>query len=1394
MASKGAVKAIKACIDKQEYQKAVDLAVDVTKHDPKNHTAFLFLGFAHEKLGNIDPAEKALSSAASLKPQDAQPLKGLVSLYEKQGSLKLDQYHQAVHQLARIYAEQGNREQCQNTVDKYELFAKKHGSQAQYRRALELILPDSDLYATLEGRVLSPALAYQRILESAQAEKANWIETQIAERRTRLGARIDQVTQDVKCEAIAKFQIDAKYEALIHWTRDDDVRHELEQQYFQRLFDDLTVLPADQKPTQRDRVLNIANGMVIIKQQFAPAWKVALEWVDAEDLGDWDISILSEYIDYFPDDGLSKVLRGFLDNASSPFPHTKTEKQSDEPAEAQLSEADQLILMSDGLDDCPQSHLAHRIMAHVFLHLEEYESAADTARKAQKLHHEAQRMFGLNLQSSIDGVNLTLANALIYYQSPRHHAESKSLFEAVLAHKPKLTSALLGVGLIYEEDEDYSEAAHFLERAAERDDQNLRILLELAWCKALSQDLCKGLEELQHILSALNAQEPINSSMKAEALYRIGYCKWHIESSAAARKNKNGPYKDLIDAVKANPSYAPAYTLLGIYFQDYGKSKQRARVALQKAFELSTSELQAAERLARLFADRGEWDLVELVAQRVINSGKAKPAPGSKKKALSWPFSAMGIVQINKQHYSNAIISFQAALRVHPGDYHSWVGLGESYHNSGRFLAASKAFEKAESLDHSLPPDQTWFAKYMLANVQKEMGDFDKSIEQYQLVLEIRNGEHGVLVALLQALCENAWSKIAQGMFEQAADLAATAIATALEIARQQVHTFNLWKAVGDACSALARVKAFAPKLDFQKLVQLLTEQATAAEFEILQDQDKAAIDALQDARGQSPDCPADKCLIAAIMAHKRAIHACAHDRHAQAVSWFNLGSAEHQAYVYAGVTLQVKGHQPRRFIKAAVRCFKRAIELEAGNSEFWNSLAVVTMTLNPKVSQHSFVRSLHLNDHSARTWTNLGALYLLHNDVQLANLAFTRAQSADPEYADAWIGQGLLATLHGAIDEARGLFTHAFEISDSGSLVSRRHYARSAFDHLLKASSNKSRDIARLLEPLFATRQLHLLSPTNVTVTHLMALYAERAGDYGSAIAALSQVCDMIEAEYEESESESTLVQFAQAKSDLARVQLANAELELAVDNAQTALALSEEESASAAFAEQVHKLRLSAHITAGLAYSRLKAIEQSIKMFQAALGESSGNPDVVCMLAQVLWAKGGQAEKEAAQSQLFDCVSDHPHHVRSILLLATIGLLDGDSDILDAVLDDLQGLLISDKVSEHDKIEVTKVITAINTCSAHDDEDASKAMAEEALRSIMLSPAQPHGWLQLAYGGNAYAADVAKANSLKQMPPNGGLEATDVSQAFANTGCKEDMDQAKMLAPWAVGSFDDE
>jgi superkiller protein 3 len=89
---------------------------------------------------------------------------------------------------------------------------------------------------------------------------------------------------------------------------------------------------------------------------------------------------------------------------------------------------------------------------------------------------------------------------------------------------------------------------------------------------------------------------------------------------------------------------------------------------------------------------------------------------------------------------------------------------------------------------------------------------------------------------------------------------------------------------------------------------------------------------------------------------------------------------------------------------------------------------------------------------------------------------------------------------------------------------------------------------------------------------------------------------------------------------------------------------------------------------------------MDQAIEMFRAALEESDGAPDIVCLLAQVLWAKGGEQQRGVARDQLFDCVEKHPGHIGAIPLLGVIAVLDGDQETIEAVTSDLQGLRATD------------------------------------------------------------------------------------------------------------------
>lgn len=1263
-----------------------------------------------------------------------------------------------------------------------------------------MLLPTSSVYEFLEGRIPHPSHTYVKIAELVEADEKERLNKEIGERRTRLGAKIGQVTTEVKRDVFTSSGLEQIYQNIIDWSAEDDVRREYEEKLLQHAYDTLVVLPAQNKTQTRDRVKELARGMVIIKHPFALAWQIVLEWKDGESLAEWDVGILREYIEYFPENGLSKVLSGYLDSEISPFitpSETGKADVADTGMETSLTTEDRLLLITEGFEESPSSVLAHRIMGEYYLALEEFESAVDVSRKARTLVTAATQASGLNFQETLDSINITLASSLTQFQLPRNHPEARIIFESVLKRKPASTAALIGTGLILQEQEDYGEALHLFSLALNYDPKNVRVKSEAAWCKALNGDFSEGLKELENCLPLLSTTDNRTRDLKSLVLYRVGICLWHLDSSKAARKDRNGAYARFLASLQANMNFAPAYTILGIYYADYAKDKKRARKCFQKAIELSPSELEAAERLARTFADQTDWDLVEVLAQRVIDSGKVRPTPGSKRKGVSWPFAALGVVQLNKQEYARSIASFQAALRISPEDYHSWVGLGESYHNSGRYIAATKAFQQAEKFEAEIERKGTrerWFAKYMLANVKRELGDHDEAIAGYEEVLVLRPEEFGVSIALLQTLVEGGWQNIELGFFGQAADNARKAIAVASNIVTMRANAFNLWKAIGDACSIISWAQTHIQEFPLGKVKELLECEIDVQEYELLSEVDGVGKEIVSSLGVEGLDLPSrlTQCSHAAILAHKRGIHATAGDLHAQAVAWYNLGWAEHRAYACTHSHNRPRDQKkPKKYLKCAMRCFKSAIELEAGNSDFWDSLGVVTTQLNPKVSQHAFVRSLYLNDKSARVWTNLGTLYLLQNDFQLANDAFTRAQSADPDYAHAWLGQGLLALLLGDEKESQMLFTHAFEIADATSLLTKRQYALSTFDHLL-SSPTASNNITDLIQPLFALNQLQSQVPSDPPYHHLYALFAERVGNYTDALDTLLSVCSAVEAEYEVSESPSSLAKYAQAKADTARIQLARHQYNHAAETAETALDLSTDEEGGVMDSDARRKCRLSAHLTAGLAHFFIGSMDQAIEMFRAALVESDEAPDIVCLLAQVLWAKGGEKQRSVARDQLFDCVEKHPGHVGAIILLGVTAVLDDDQETLEAVTSDLQGLRANDDLDAHQRQKLGELLAAIATLG-HDPAGQDAEVLSEVTKSVMLSPSKPHGWTQLAaLSEEPFPADMARLTATRAVPPAGSLVAEDLCLAYAGTGRLADAQRAIVMAPWTKCGWD--
>ncbi|KAM0231006.1 hypothetical protein ACHAPO_008835 [Fusarium lateritium] len=1403
--TKAALKGINDAIRQQKFDDAVSKARDLLEKDPKNYQAHIFLAFALDKQDRLDQAQETYRSATWLRPQEAQAWQGLIKLFEKQNNKKLADYHQAVVNLAQIYRDVDDMYKAQDVVIKFIDFARVKGDDIQYAEALSIQLPESPLYPVLEGRFPHPAKTYETVALILEKYEKHRINTLIGERRTKLGAKLSEVTLDAKREVYSQSKLENIYRQLINWTNDDDLRRQYEEKLLQLCYDRLLVAPSGaEKDTERQKVLDLANGMVAIKYPYKLAWDISIEWQDKKEVREWDVDVLRAYCSFFPDSDLYKVITSYLTSPISPFPPEKAqEKAKAAPSDSEessddddggvptlvvpLTDEDRLIMITEGISTA-DSVLAYRLTGQYLLNIGEYESTVELMRKGMTLLAQERKKTGLSFVNAEDSNYLSLGTALVYYQSPRHHKEAKELFDKVLERDTTSTSALIGVGLIYEEEEEYDEAIDYLTRALQRDQTNMKVKSEAAWVKALKGDWQAAKDELQGCLEPLEKQGTTSKELLGETQHRLGVCIWNIDTSKAARKQRKGEsaYAYWLSALNNHLNHAPTYTYLGAYYGDYAKDKGRSRRCFQKALELSHAEVVAAERLARSFADDGDWDRVELVARRVVDSGKVKPPPGSKRKGISWPFAALGVAELNKQDFHKAIVSFQAALRISPEDYHSWVGLGESYHSSGRHVAATKAILNAQKLEENTEADisgDTWFTKYMLANIKRELGEYDESVALYRSVIETHPEEEGVIIALLQTTVDSALTSVEKGLFGKAVQLATETIEYAKTTSGSAFETFNFWKAIADACSVFSSVQS--RKKDFPSdSIRGILEKGSQEAYEIFTSIDKVGTDVVF-AQGlyaddEKPGVDLTRCIHATILCHKQGVHIASNDRHAQSVAYYNLGWAEYRAHICLPPEIRKKSSS---YIKAAVRSFKRAIELEAGNSEFWNALGVVTSEINPSVSQHAFSRSLYLNERSPAAWANLGTLALLSGDVKLANEIFTRAQSTDPDYAHAWLGQGFVALLHGEAKEARGLFTHAMDIADASSVPTRRHYSSSLFDHILAVSPNDV-NVESLIQPLFALNQHQSLKSQDLAFTHMATLFQERTNESSRAVETLEKISLTIEADYESTESPQSLAKFALAKTDLARTYLASGSYEKAVECGELALGLSSDDAENELSSEQRKKARLSAHLTVGLAEYYRNHFDEAIKYFESALEESDGNPDAVCLLAQVLWAQGSEESRDRAREELFAVIEKQPEHVQSVLLLGVIALLDNDEDSLEAVVEELHGLRTNHKVTASEQSAIGEVLRAIATLGEGRTEEDIRTQIQT---DIMLYPNLPHGWAAMAQSaGDEHAAQMALKVASRGIPPKGLLDAQDLSKAYAGTATASDAQRAAFLAPW--------
>jgi superkiller protein 3 len=174
------------------------------------------------------------------------------------------------------------------------------------------------------------------------------------------------------------------------------------------------------------------------------------------------------------------------------------------------------------------------------------------------------------------------------------------------------------------------------------------------------------------------------------------------------------------------------------------------------------------------------------------------------------------------------------------------------------------------------------------------------------------------------------------------------------------------------------------------------------------------------------------------------------------------------------------------------------------------------------------------------------------------------------------------------------------------------------------------------------------------------------------------------------------------------------------------------------------------------------------------------------------VLWAKGGEDERNVAREQLFECVETNPQHVGAIVLLGVMAAIEEDAEMIGTVREELEGLRVSEGISERDEGKVERVLEALAEIDSAERKDDLKAM-NEIQRAIMITPGKPTGWGRLAdLVEDQYPAELALITAENNVPPKGDLTAEELAAAFAGTGAIGDAQRAIMSAPWAKCGWD--
>jgi superkiller protein 3 len=254
-----------------------------------------------------------------------------------------------------------------------------------------------------------------------------------------------------------------------------------------------------------------------------------------------------------------------------------------------------------------------------------------------------------------------LGYALTHHLPPKYHARADKIFTGLLSDGVVDPVIWLSRGFIDQCSGKWLKAYENFDNIIKNGvTRNALVDLEAregkAWALVNQLKLEEGLLNLSLVLDALDEKDDQERKLKGRVQWKIGqtlqfqgqhlfYFSHCPLKCIPPGVDQEEVYKCFIDSLRHDPSFAPAFTSLGVYYFSKDE-KRRANRCFQKAFELDVREVKAAKMLAESFASEEEWELVAVIANRLLDSEENKIGQGISLAEDLWAWKALGIVHL----------------------------------------------------------------------------------------------------------------------------------------------------------------------------------------------------------------------------------------------------------------------------------------------------------------------------------------------------------------------------------------------------------------------------------------------------------------------------------------------------------------------------------------------------------------------------------------------------------------------------------------------------------------------------------------------------------------------------------------------------------------------------